>query len=70
MEESPLPYKALLKWIVGDKFQLSAQGTVLPCAYLGAGQFGEIIHFQRGANGVVISATIPGLTYGTVFVKM
>lgn len=66
----PLPYKTIVEWVEGDKFQLSAQGMTLPCAYLGDGLMGEIVHFQKGPNGVVDSATIPGLTYGTVFVKM
>lgn len=70
VEESPLPYKVILEWVEVDKFQLSAQGVTLPCGYLGAGDLGERVYFQRGTNGVVTSATIPGLTYGTVFMKV
>lgn len=56
-------------WVEGEEFQLSAQGLTIPCFFLGGGQVGERVYFQRSGSKVT-GFTVPGLFYGIYFKKM
>ena len=60
---------AVLQWVEGEKFQLSAQGLSLPCFGLGDGTIGEYVFAQRNSSAVT-GFTIPGLIPGAFIKKI
>ena len=58
---------AVLQWVEGEKFQLSAQGLSLPCFDIATGVIPEYVFVQRNSSGVT-GFTRAGLFPG-VFIR-